>query len=40
MSKFMKFLKAQDAFGEPVTLKFLGEATYKTWLGALVTLAL
>ena len=40
MSKFMNFLKAQDVFGEPVTLNYQGESTYKTWLGALVTLAL
>ena len=40
MSKFLNFLKAQDVFGEPVTLNYEGESTYKTWIGALVTLAL
>ena len=38
--KFTKFLKAQDVFGEPVTLNYNGESSYKTLLGALVTLIL
>ena len=40
MSKFLSFLKSQDVFGEPVTLNYNGESTYKTWIGALVTLIL
>ena len=40
MGKLWKFLKSQDAFGEAVTLNYDGESTYKTGLGALMTIAI
>ena len=40
MSKFLKFLQSQDVFGEPVTLNYNGDSTYKTCLGAIATLML
>ena len=40
MGKLCKFLKSQDAFGSAVALNYDGEATYKTGLGALMTIAI
>ena len=33
-----RFLKRQDAFGEPVTINYRGEATYNTMWGAFWTI--
>ena len=40
MSKFLNFLKSQDAFGEPVGLNYRGESTFKTWIGALGSMSI
>ena len=40
MRKFSSYLKSYDAFGEPIGLNYDGEATYKTVIGALVTIAI
>ena len=40
MSKFLSFFKNQDVFGEPVTVNYNGESTYKTWIGALGSLSI
>ena len=38
MTTFSRFLKRQDAFGQPVTLNYRGMDHYKTGWGALLTL--
>ena len=38
MVDFKKFLKSLDAFGEPVSLNYAGDSTYKTLPGALATI--
>ena len=40
MSSFLPFLKNQDVFGEPVTVNYNGDATFKTWIGALSSIAI
>ena len=40
MSKFLKYLVSLDAFGEPVTLNYRGESTFKTGLGSFFTVVL
>ena len=40
MMKFVKFFKAQDVFGDPVTLNYNGVTQYKTWVGAIATLSI
>ena len=40
MRNFFSYLKSYDAFGEPIGLNYDGESTYKTLLGALVTIAI
>ena len=38
--KFWKWIKSYDTFGEPVVLNYDGDATFKTGLGALVTITI
>ena len=38
MNKFGAFLKRQDAFGEPVTINYKGDASYNTIFGGTLTL--
>ena len=40
MFKFLKYLISLDAFGEPVTLNYKGESTFKTGVGAFFTIVL
>ena len=40
MFNFIKFLTSLDAFGEPVTLNYKGESTFKTGVGAFFTIVL
>ena len=40
MFNFIKYIVSQDVFGEPVTLNYKGEATFKTGVGAFFTIAL
>ena len=37
MGKICDFFVSQDAFGEPVSLNYKGETSYKTGWGAFVT---
>ena len=37
---FWKWIRSFDTFGEPVVLNYDGDATYKTGLGALMTIAI
>ena len=39
-SSLYKFLVARDVFGNPVTVNYRGESSYKTCLGALFTVAI
>ena len=36
----MAFVTSFDAFGEPVSINYKGDSTYKTCLGALFTICL
>ena len=38
--KFLKWLKSYDTFGEPVVLNYGGDSTFKTGLGALMTISI
>ena len=40
MFNFIKYLTSLDAFGEPVTLNFKGESSFKTSVGAFFTIIL
>ena len=40
MFKFLTYLVSLDAFGEPVTLNYRGESTFKTGLGSFFTIGL
>ena len=40
MLKFLSYLVSLDAFGEPVTLNYRGESTFKTAVGAFFTISL
>ena len=40
MGTFRGFLKSLDAFGEPVTLNYAGDSSFKTIAGALLTIAI
>ena len=40
MFNFIKYLVSLDVFGEPVTLNYRGESTYKTGIGAFFTVIL
>ena len=40
MVKFIKYLTSLDAFGEPVTLNYRGDSTFKTGIGAFFTIIL
>ena len=40
MVKFLKFLTSLDAFGEPVSLNYKGETSFKTSIGAFFTIVL
>ena len=40
MFKFLKYLVSLDVFGEPVTLNYRGESTFKTGIGAFFTIIL
>ena len=40
MFKFFKYLISLDAFGEPVTLNYRGESSFKTGVGAFFTIVL
>ena len=39
MKVIQAFLKGQDAFGQPVTINYRGDAVYKTALGGVLTVA-
>ena len=36
----LSFLKSQDSFGEPVTMNYKGESSYKTLVGAIMSIAI
>ena len=40
MFNFIKYLISLDVFGEPVTLNYRGESTFKTSIGAFFTIIL
>ena len=40
MLNFIKFITSLDAFGKPVTLNYRGESTFKTGVGAFLTIVL
>ena len=40
MQKFVNYFVSYDAYGEPVQLSYRGDSTYKTPLGACLTLAM
>ena len=40
MLNLIKYLVSLDAFGEPVTLNYRGESTFKTGVGAFFTIIL
>ena len=40
MLNFLKYLTSLDAFGEPVTLNYKGESSFKTGVGAFFTIIL
>ena len=40
MPSFLHWFKALDAYGEPISVTYKGETTYKTWVGALLTLSM
>ena len=39
MASFLKYFISTDAYGEPVQVKYKGDTSYKTELGAFITLA-
>ena len=39
MNSFIKILKGQDAFGEPVSINYGGEAKFNTLIGGTLTMA-
>ena len=40
MFKFINYLISLDAFGEPVTLNYRGDSSFKTGVGAFFTIVL
>ena len=40
MSGFLDFFRSFDGYGEPVQVTYKGDSTYKTYIGALVTLGM
>ena len=40
MNKFIKFFVSLDSFGEPVTLNYRGSSTFKTAIGAFLSIGL
>jgi hypothetical protein len=40
MNRFKDFFRSFDSYGEPVQVSYRGDSTYKTYVGALVTLAM
>ena len=40
MFNFINYLVSLDVFGEPVTLNYRGESTFKTGIGAFFTIIL
>ena len=40
MFNFITYLTSLDAFGEPVTLNYRGESSFKTGVGAFFTIVL
>lgn len=39
MQKFVDFIVSQDMYGQPVTVNFRGDDTFRTKVGALLSLA-
>ena len=40
MPSITSYLRSYDSFGEPVSLNYKGDSSYKTLLGAVLTLCL
>ncbi len=40
MGRFSSFVRSFDVFGEPVALNYDGDSSFKTLIGAIITIAI